>query len=119
MSSSSKVVLVTGGRDYWDKAKVWKEMDLINAGCDVKMVISGGATGADALAEEWAAERGIHTAVVKARWSAYGRRAGPMRNGAMMLLKPDLVVAFPGGSGTNGMCAIAEATGVTVVRISP
>jgi len=44
------------------------------------------------------------------------RRAGPERNAAMLGLGPDLVVAFPGGSGTAGMVRLAKAAGVEVIE---
>jgi hypothetical protein len=39
-----------------------------------------------------------------AEWERLGRKAGPIRNQRMLEEgKPDLVVAFPGGTGTAGM----------------
>jgi hypothetical protein len=72
------------------------------------MIISGGARGADALAEQYGYVKGIHVAVVRANWEYYGRSAGPIRNVMMLKLKPDLVIAFPGGSGTANMVYLAK-----------
>lgn len=113
------IILVCGGRDFSDYACVCAHLDRCG---DVDMVIQGGARGADALAKRWAKERRIHCAQVDAMWNRadgstdYG--AGPKRNRAMLLLKPDGVVAFPGGSGTRDMVEAARAAGVDVWEIA-
>lgn len=43
--------------------------------------------------------------------------AGPMRNRQMLDEKPDLVVAFAGGSGTRNMIDIARRAGVKVIVV--
>ena len=83
------------------------------------VIIEGGAPGADRLAREWAERNGIHCATVKARWANYNAAAGPLRNAVMLSLGPDLVVAFPGGVGTENMVKQAEAAGVDVMRVPP
>lgn len=52
-------------------------------------------------------------------WEIHGQRlAGPMRNKQMLVEgKPELVIAFPGGTGTAHMCGIAEAAGVKVLKV--
>jgi hypothetical protein len=82
------------------------------------VIIHGGATGADTLAQAYANDRVIPTLVFKADWDKYGRAAGPKRNAAMLKQgKPDLVIAFPGGKGTADMVRRAEAAGVPVRRV--
>jgi hypothetical protein len=55
-----------------------------------------------------------------ALWEFHCKAAGPIRNGNMLLLsKPDLVVAFPGGSGTVGMCKKAYAQSIPVIEVKP
>lgn len=44
------------------------------------LIISGGAPGADTLAEKWAAEHKIKTKIFPADWAKYGKSAGPKRN---------------------------------------
>lgn len=65
-------------------------------------IVSGGASGADGLAERLASLYAIPTIIHHANWSAYGKRAGPMRN-ALIRDDADMVLAFPIGSsiGTN------------------
>jgi predicted Rossmann fold nucleotide-binding protein DprA/Smf involved in DNA uptake len=46
----------------------------------VAKIISGGARGADQLAERYAKEKGISFEIYSAKWKQYGRAAGPIRN---------------------------------------
>jgi predicted Rossmann-fold nucleotide-binding protein len=108
-------VLVCGGRDYADRGAVYASLDSLHAEHGFTMLIAGGARGADTLAVEWARDRGIRTEVYMADWKRLGRAAGPVRNKRMLTEgKPNLVVAFPGGSGTANMVAQARAAGLRV-----
>lgn len=116
-------VLVCGGRDYTDRDKVYQTLhDLYTGGKSghnepLSMVIHGGASGADALAGEWARLRGVAEVCVPANWKVHGRSAGPLRNHWMLELRPDMVVAFPGGYGTAHMVKIARSVGIPVVQL--
>ena len=118
-------ILVCGGRDYKDRDRVFAELDRINEACgDPICVIAGGATGADAFAEEWARSKigkreGISFHGFKANWKELGRAAGPIRNQKMIDRgKPNLVLAFPGGRGTADMIHRAEEAGIPVRRFT-
>lgn len=111
-------ILVCGGRDYDNAAFVFSILDHLHAGEPVTELMQGGAPGADALARDWAKARGIKRWVCHADWKAHGRAAGPKRNARMLEWKPDLVVAFPGGRGTQNMIAQARAAGVEVREIA-
>lgn len=83
------------------------------------VVITGGSNGVDTIADEWAVLNYCETVVYPADWRTYGRAAGPRRNQQMLDEgRPDLVVAFPGGTGTADMVERAERAGVPVVRLS-
>lgn len=116
-------VLVCGGRDYADRTKVFDELEILNAFNMKLCVISGGATGADAIAEEWARanikkRNGVSFRGFDADWKKHGKAAGPIRNQAMIDRgKPDLVLAFPGGRGTADMVSRARAAGVEVKEV--
>lgn len=110
-------LIVCGGRDYADKDKVFATLDRIVAAKGDIFVIQGGMTGADKLAGEWAASRGMPCAEVQALWDYYGDKAGPKRNLWMTMLAPVGVVAFPGGPGTAGMKAIAKDLGLRVMEV--
>lgn len=79
-------------------------------------VITGGATGTDTATNHWAKDKRVKLTVIKAKWGTYGKAAGPIRNTAMLELKPDFVVAFPGGTGTADMVRQARAAGVEVLE---
>ena len=115
MAADGFRVLVCGGRDYADRDRVFAELDALQP---IRMVIHGNARGADALAHEWCLSRRVQAAPCPAKWSKYGKRAGPMRNEAMLGHSPDLVLAFPGGRGTADMVSRARKAGVRVVEIA-
>ena len=107
-------VIVCGGRDFADRAAVYRALDHLHSLRSVVELIQGGAPGADRLAAEWAAERLVKATEVRADWNRYGPSAGPKRNRKMLELKPDGVVAFPGGRGTMDMISAATEAGVPV-----
>lgn len=111
-------VIVCGGRDYFDRETLFKDLDCMNADKDapIEMVITGGASGADNLANIWARKHGIPTVECFANWEFYGKRAGWIRNNTMADLKPDVVLAFQGGRGTAMMIEIARARGIEVIK---
>lgn len=82
-------------------------------------IISGGATGVDDRALDWAAINWTPFMLYKADWHKHGKAAGFIRNKQMLEEgKPDLVIAFPGGKGTANMVNIARKAGVEVKEIS-
>jgi len=110
-------VLVCGGRDYTDRAKVWRVLDALKAQVkkegDTIILIEGKCrTGADKHAGDWAV---CNLPVQQhlqfpADWTTYGNSAGPIRNRQMLEQgKPDLVIAFGGRNGTDHMVAISKA----------
>lgn len=125
-------LLVTGGRDFFNDRMVDRELrKLLNDGDRHSILIHGGCTGADTLCGEWAHGHGIHTAKVRALWGYHtardkdgfpvmrrtGNPAGVIRNSVMLLLQPELCLAFPGGLGTANMIRLAEEAGVPVKRV--
>lgn len=110
-------IIVCGGRDYADRARVWEVLDGLLVEFGAIVVFHGGARGADALAERWTIERGVTGFASPADWTKHGRAAGPIRNRQMLDAGADLVVAFPGGSGTADMIKQARARGVPVREV--
>ncbi len=82
-------------------------------------IIEGGAHGVDDAARRWAANEGVPCATVRAPWEKHGRAGGPIRNGWMLRLRPDLTIAFPGGDGTEDMVGQARVVGVEVLEPYP
>ena len=117
-------VLVCGGRHYANRQNVYNTLDEIAGITEEKplpldfTLIHGGATGADALADDWGVINWVLIREFKADWKRYGRAAGPIRNKQMLDEgKPDIVIAFLGGEGTRGMIALARAAGVPIREI--
>lgn len=110
-------VLVCGGRDYDQTGRIGEVLDDLHELCPFTHVIHGGARGADIRAGVWARHRGIQEVRCDANWDKHGKAAGHIRNGAMLALQPDLVVAFPGGRGTADMVRQARAAGVHVKEV--
>lgn len=109
-------VLVCGGRDYGDTGFVYSTLDNLHLMDGITQVISGGASGADELAHQWALARGVPSRQFFANWNELGASAGPIRNLDMLNEgKPDLVIAFPGGRGTADMVRKAKVAGVRVI----
>lgn len=111
-------VLVCGGRDFTDRAMMWRVLDELHEQRPFRVVIHGVARGADTLADHWAALNKIPCYRFHAPWKQYGDAAGPMRNTRMLEKgKPDLVVAFPGATGTKDMIRKALAAKVEVKKV--
>jgi len=112
------IVVVTGGREYNDAARVNACLDWIHAGACITVLVQGGARGADALAARWAREHlpPERRVTVEAEWTRYGKSAGMRRNQLMLdTHKPDLVLAFPGGTGTANCVFEARARRIPVL----
>ncbi len=107
-------VLVCGGRHYNDFDAAKRALDALPV--KPSIIIEGGAKGGDRMGRLWAEENGIHYATVPALWNKFGRAAGFKRNEAMLLLKPQYCVAFPGGRGTASMIELCTSYGVIVWR---
>ena len=60
---------------------------------EIDYIISGGAQGADYLAEMLASEFNIKIKIFKPDWKTFGRAAGPLRN-IDIIKNSDFVVAF-------------------------
>lgn len=108
-------VIFCGGRTYHDAARIAQELDRFDP-LDTT-ILTGGAQGADHLAEKIALERGFVVVSHYADWKQYGKRAGPLRNQEMVDTGVDMVVAFPGGPGTRDMVRRARNAGVEVREV--
>jgi predicted Rossmann-fold nucleotide-binding protein len=110
-------VLVCGSRNGYDERKLSEFLDRLNLETPINQVITGGGTGVDQQALDWAKSLNIDTKVYPADWDQFGRAAGPIRNQQMADLKPDLVVAFPGGRGTADMVRRALKSVIKVIQV--
>jgi hypothetical protein len=82
-------------------------------------VITGGARGADANAIDWAIINWCKYKEFPANWKKYGNKAGILRNIQMLEEgKPDLVIAYPGGKGTEHMMKISKEEGIRTIEVT-
>lgn len=117
-------VVVTGGRDFDDRAMLWAGLDRLYELSPVTELIEGGARGADRFAAEWAAwinqaagQVMVKHTTVEAEWAKHGKAAGYLRNVRMADMRPDLVFATPGGKGTTMMISVAHDRGIRVIYL--
>lgn len=109
-------IIVTGGRDYFDKEKLFRVLDLLNPSY---VAVGDCSTGADKFALEWCQEKNIQYKLYVADWEGLGRKAGPIRNQEMVETNQDCVcVAFPGGRGTANTVDHARACMLVVLQVS-
>lgn len=109
---------MTGGRDYKDVGTVFDILTNLDAEFDRMIVIHGDANGADTLAYDVCKEVGIEQVRIPAAWEKFHKGAGPVRNRLMLDLFPDLdlVIAFPGGTGTVNMMEQADKREIHVIK---
>lgn len=112
-------VLVVSGSRYAtirDRFIINEVLDRVLEECPGLRLVHGGAQGADSLAGEWAAARGVPVTVFPADWRKHGRAAGPIRNQAMLDAGCDGWAAFPvagePNKGTSDFVSRATRSGV-------
>jgi len=110
-------VLVCGGRKWSNQWATYDFLDWLHRGLGITLVINGKARGADTLGRQWAIDRGIEKLDFPADWDRYKKAAGPIRNQLMLKEgKPELIIAFPGETGTANMVSLALKAQVPVIR---
>ena len=112
-------ILVFGGRDYWDRHRLVIALDglLAEHGDDLIIMHGGCRTGADKMADDWALDREVDCLRVAAKWTKFGKPAGPIRNRRMgEKYKPDWAIEFPGGTGTAGMRDVCAELGIKIAK---
>lgn len=117
------MVLVCGGREFDDWHLLNERLTSLYSSFDDEAIhmeiIEGGAKGADFLARVWAKYRNLPWHEEKADWTKYGKAAGGIRNQVMLdKYHPNVVIAFPGGTGTADMVRRAKAAGIEVIEVS-
>lgn len=114
-------VIIAGGR-HFDNYQLLKDK------CDYYLqnrlkesrvvIVSGHATGADALGERYAQERGLSIDAHPADWEKHGRAAGPIRNAEMAEVADALIAFWDGQSrGTANMINLAKSKGLKVAIV--
>lgn len=106
------IIVVTGSRGWTDKERIRERLLALNP----ELVIQGGAGGADRLTQEVCMEEKIPCGTYRAKWREYGKAAGLIRNGWMLDIGPDLVLAFWDGlsPGTKAMINETNRRGIPI-----
>lgn len=100
-----KTVAVVGTREFNNYPLLKTTLDKITGiGC----IVSGGAKGADTLAEKYAAENALETVIYLPKYDKYGRGA-PLKRNEEIVNASDMVVAFWDGKSRGTANTIANA----------
>ena len=100
---------IVGSRDYSDYSFFSVQIEQFLAGRRPDLIISGGASGIDSLAERYAREHDLPLQVFAADWRRFGKSAGPRRNTQIVDAATHLL-AFPSATsvGTYDSVRIAQ-----------
>lgn len=117
-------IILCGSQTFTNYPLLCKTMDRIASKIKGKItILSGHASGADRLGEQWTFERLLRCLVFHAEWDKHGnKRAGMLRNLEMLEQldpKKDGIVAFWDGKspGTKGMLDMARKKGIKRIKI--
>jgi len=104
---------VIGSRSFSDKEKLFRVLETYVD--RTALLVSGGAKGADSLAECWAAENNVLLELFLPDFSAYGRGAYRIRN-ERIVDNVNLIIAFWDGKspGTKMTLDYAKKKGVEI-----
>lgn len=123
-------VLITGSRDYRDRAQLEDALEAVlgaarsaPGAAEPLIVVHGAARGADTLASHWCRRRaklGVTEEAHPADWDRLGKAAGVIRNAEMVAAGADLVLAFyragAANRGTAHCALLARRAGIKVLR---
>lgn len=130
-ATASPYVLITGSRMWTDKFLIhnvltsfhWMLAGEYGSARDITLVSGACPTGADRMGEETASKLGWTVVQFPALWHLYGKKAGPMRNEAMVDFvatpgEPALCLAFilDGSKGATMTADLAEKAGIHTQR---
>lgn len=111
-------IAVVGSRDFYGYSILEEAVDKFIKNNKIKSVtiISGGARGADSLAEMYAQKRGYKIKIHEADWDKYGKRAGMMRNEQIIKDSRHILAFWDMESvGTSHTIRMGEEAGLNVI----
>lgn len=88
-----KKIAIVGSRNLRPYKQIERFLRSLPAGTTI---VSGGASGPDSIAVEYAQKIGLPTKVFPAEWEKHGRAAGMIRNG-LIVAEADEILAFHDG----------------------
>ena len=104
---------IVGSRNFTDYKRLSRIIDEVKG--EITLIISGGARGADTLAERYAKEKAIPYLIFPANWDRYGKGAGILRN-QDIVDNAEAMIAFlaPESRGTRDSIKRAQAEHIPV-----
>lgn len=116
-----RAVIIAGGRSVSLNESQRNALTRLLARFPEAVVMSGGAKGADTDGIALASGLGLETRVEVADWETYGRSAGARRNAVLVNLAKEagraVLIAFPGGKGTEDMVVKCRRAGFMILRV--
>ena len=102
--AGSRVVIVCGGRGYAGRNELFHALDRAQVRSPITLLVHGASMerstgrllGADALADEWARDRGVRIELHPADWLTWGDEAETVRWRQMARAGAHGVIALPG-----------------------
>lgn len=113
------LVLVTGSRTWGRPDVITGLLSRVRLKKPEMIVIHGDCPdGADQIADSWCVGTGVHVGRFPALWDTYGKTAGPLRNVVMVVVRPQLCLAFihNKSKGATGCANLAEQAGIRTIR---
>ncbi len=111
-------IALSGGLDFNDHTLIWDALDRLRAKHADMILMHGGArTGADLIADKWAATRNVTVVPFPPDFVNHSRKSAPFkRNDTMLETMPVGVVVFPGGGIQDNLADKARKLGIPVWR---
>jgi hypothetical protein len=108
-------LLIGGSRNFNDYELMKYHLQFLT----FDKIISGGARGADKLAEKYAKENKIKFILFEANWESYGKNAGFKRN-IKMIEEADFIIVFWDGksNGTKHAIEYAKKFGKRIIIVN-
>jgi hypothetical protein len=114
LENPGRRICVTGGRVYKKTKLTYERLNRIHLyEGGIREIGVGCAAGLDAMAKDWAEENMVSYRRYVADWDTIGIQAGAIRNGVMLMdFEPELLLGFPGGTGTTDCIRKARKMGI-------
>jgi len=93
-------IAIVGSREFTDYEFMKEKFFEVTKDLKVSVIVSGGARGADTLAERLADEILAEKAIFPANWKAFGKGSGFIRN-SEIVNNSDIILAFPIGKSSG------------------